>query len=130
MKNQKGNAIVVMLIFIIVVIVIGLAMWGLPLYSVYKKELYGQAELKQAEWNRQIIIQEAQAKEEAAVSWAKAEVIRANGSAEANEILQKQLGSPEAYLRWLYIDKLDLTKSQIIYLPTEAGMPLLEAGKR
>jgi regulator of protease activity HflC (stomatin/prohibitin superfamily) len=131
MKNQKGQSgLVILLCLSLAGMFIGLAMWGLPQYSVYKKELYGQAELAQAEWNRQIIIQEAKAKEEASVSWARAEVNRAKGSAEANEIVAKGLGGGEAYLRWLFIEKLDEIKGQIIYIPTEAGMPILEAGKR
>jgi hypothetical protein len=36
----------------------------------------------------------------------------------------------ENYLRYLWIDSLQHTQDKIIYIPTEAGMPLLEAGKR
>lgn len=109
--------------------IIGIAMWGLPKYSVYKKSLYGQAELAQAEWNRKIIVKEAEAKEEAAVSWARAEVSRAKGAAEANDILAGSLGGPEGYLRWLYIQMLEETDNNLIYIPTEAGLPILEAGR-
>lgn len=100
-----------------------------PQYCVWQKGLAGKAELKQAEWNRQILVQEALAKEEAAKSWAKAEVSRAKGAAEANEILAKSLGGSDGYLRWLFIDKLDDLEGQVIYLPTEAGLPILEANR-
>ncbi|MBE9515940.1 MAG: membrane protease subunit [Proteobacteria bacterium] len=119
-----------MLGILFIVFIIGLGMWGFPQYSVYKQSLYGQAELAQAEWNRQILIEEAKAKEIAAVSWARAEVERAKGAAEANQIVAEYLGGPEAYLRWLFIEQLSEIKGQIIYLPTEAGLPMLEAGKR
>lgn len=35
----------------------------------------------------------------------------------------------EGYLRYLWIDKLG-AGNQVIYVPTEAGLPILEAGKR
>jgi len=37
----------------------------------------------------------------------------------------------EAYLRWLYIEALkEKQGAEVIYVPTEAGLPILEAGKR
>lgn len=58
-----------------------LFMWGLPQYSVYQQNLEGEAELARATQNRQIAIQEAQAKKEAAHDLAAAEIIRAEGVA-------------------------------------------------
>jgi hypothetical protein len=104
---------------------------GCPPYNVWKQGLAGEAELARAEQNRQILINEAKAKEQSAKHWANAEIERAKGAAEANKIVAKSLGGSEGYLRWLFIEKLDEIKDgQIIYLPTEAGIPLLEAGKR
>ncbi len=40
------------------------------------------------------------------------------------------LGGPEGYLRYLYIQNLEDSKGQIIYVPTEGGLPILEAGQR
>ncbi len=130
MQTQPGQIKTIIVVAALALGIIGLAMWGLPKYSVYKRELYGQAELKQAEWNRQIVIQEAEAKKEAAKSWAQAEIERARGAAEANKIVGEYLGGPDAYLRWLFIEQLDKIQGQIIYLPTEAAIPILEAGKR
>ena len=49
-------------------------------------------------------------------------------------IMAQALGGPEAYLRWSYINMLQETAGkegrQTIYIPTEAGMPILEAGQR
>ncbi len=56
----------IILVCIIVGILIALSMWGMPRYRVYKLELDGKAQLKQAEWNRQIAIEEAQAEKAAA----------------------------------------------------------------
>lgn len=106
-----------------------LGMWGCPQYSVYQQNLEGEAELARATQNRQITIQEAQAKKEAAHDLAEAEVIRAEGVAKANEIIGKSLENNEAYLHYLFINNLENTKDQIIYIPTEASLPILEASR-
>jgi regulator of protease activity HflC (stomatin/prohibitin superfamily) len=104
-------------------------LWGCPQYSVYQQNLEGEAELARATQNRQIAIQEAQAKKESAHDLAKAEIIRAEGVAKANQIIGESLKANEAYLRYLWIDNMDKTQNQIIYIPTEAGLPILEAGR-
>jgi len=110
----------------LVLVIIG--MGGCPLYNVWEQGLSGEAELARAEQNRKILINEAMAKQESAKYWAQAEVERAKGAAEANRIVAESLGGPEGYLRWLFIEKLDeIENGQIIYLPTEAGVPILEA---
>lgn len=106
-----------------------LGMWGCPNYSVYQQNLEGEAELARATQNRQISIQEAQAKKESAKDLAEAEVIRASGVARANKIIGESLKGNDAYLHYLFINNLENTKDQIIYLPTEAGLPILEAGR-
>jgi len=109
-----------------------LAMWGCPTYNVYSARMTGEAELQQAQQNRQIAVQEAQAKMEAAKMLAQAEVERAKGVAQANKIIADGLKDNEAYLRYLWIT--DVANNQkgntVIYVPTEAQIPVLEAGKR
>lgn len=109
--------------------VTALGMYGCPTYNVWQKELSGKAQLKEAEWNRQIKIQEAAAQEESAKHLARAEIERAKGVAQANEIIGSSLKNNEAYLRYLWITELNQGQ-QVIYIPTEAGLPILEAGKR
>lgn len=103
------------------------ALWAK--YNVWRSGLAGEAELKQADWNRQIAVREAQAKLESAKALAQAEVERAKGVAQANKIIGDSLKDNEAYLRYLWIDGLQNTKNQIVYIPTEANLPILEAGK-
>lgn len=117
-------------ILIGMVVLIGVLMWGLPIYRVWQQGLAGQSELARAEYNRKIAIQEAEAKKESAVMLAQAEITRAEGVAKANQIIGLSLKGNEAYLRYLWIDTLAKDDKQIIYVPTEAGMPILEAGKR
>jgi predicted aminopeptidase len=106
---------------------VGVGMWGCPQYSVWQQGLSGQAELAKAEHNRQITIQEALAKKEAAKSLAEAEVERARGVAQANEIIGASLKDNEAYLRYLWLESLREGDNDVIYIPTEANMPILEA---
>ncbi len=107
--------------------IIGLGMWGCPQYNVWQQGLGGQAELKRAVFNRQITVEEARATLESADLLNKAEVLRARGVAEANEIIAGGLGGPQGYLRYLYIQQLAKRKGDTIYIPTEAGLPILEA---
>jgi regulator of protease activity HflC (stomatin/prohibitin superfamily) len=112
-----------------ILILSSLMLWGCPNYRVYQQNLEGEAELARATQNRQIEIQEAQAKAEAAEYLSKAEIERAKGVAEANRIIGESLKGNESYLRYLWIEKLDDDSGTIIYVPTEAGLPILEAGR-
>ena len=111
----------------LILIVSTLLMWGCPNYRVYQQNLEGEAELARATQNRQISIQEAQAKKESAKDLAEAEVIRASGAARANKIIGESLKGNEAYLHYLFINNMENTKNQVIYIPTESGLPILES---
>ena len=117
-------------IFAVIVIAGGFAA-GCPVYNVWSATKAGQAELAQATANRQIKVQEAEALAASAEFQAKAEVIRAQGVAKANEIIGKSLEGNESYLRYLWIQSLaDKTgDKEVIYVPTEANLPLLEASR-
>lgn len=132
--NRKGNAGIAAIVVAFVFLVLGglliLSMWGLPKYRIYKQDLRGQAELREAEWTKKISIEEAKALKESAVLKAEAEIERAKGVAEANRIIGDSLKGNEAYLRYLWIDGLNKDENSIIYVPTEAGLPILEAGQR
>jgi len=129
--DQEDRRIVKIVVVIIAAlcILIAVGMVGCPKYNVWQKGLKGQAELKQAEWNRQIAIKEAEAKKESATMLAAAEVERAKGVAEANNIIGESLQGNEAYLRYLWIQGLHDGSSEVIYVPTEAQLPILEAGR-
>ena len=101
-----------------------------PIYNVWRAGKVGLAELRNAEDNRQIASEEAKAKMESAKMLSEAEIVRARGVAEANKIIGDSLKGNEAYLRYLWIDGLNRNNQNVIYVPTEAGLPILEAGKR
>jgi hypothetical protein len=132
-KPEYSNAEMVgtvrALIILLLVIGIGAAL-GLPWYGVYRQGLRGEAELARAKANRQIAVQEAEAKKESARMLAEAEVERARGVAQANKIIGDSLQGNEAYLRYLWIQGLhEGAGPQVVYIPTEAGLPILEAGR-
>jgi len=129
-ETISGVVGVIILIGIGLGIILGL-IWGFQSFKVYSAEMSGHAEYAQAESSRRIKVLEAQAALDSASLTAQAEVKRAEGVAQANKIVADGLGGPEGYLRYLYIHMLDESKEkQVIYIPTEAGLPILEAGKR
>lgn len=112
------------------VVVGGLAMYGCPRYNVYSQRMEGQAILAHAQSSREVAVAEAKAKMESADLLAQAEVARAKGVAQANKIIGESLKGNETYLRYLWINNLETSKeAQVIYIPTEAGMPILEANR-
>jgi regulator of protease activity HflC (stomatin/prohibitin superfamily) len=113
----------------ILISTIGGCMYGMPKYNVYHQQMEGEAELAKANFSKQTAIQEAHAKMESAKLLADAEVIRAEGVAKANKIIGDSLNNNEAYLRYLYINNLEHSQNQIIYVPTEANLPILERRK-
>lgn len=130
MRREDINIPMVALAVVVAFLLLGGYMVGYPNYKVYEQELVGKAELARANSNRQIRIREAEAAKESAKLLAEAEVERARGVAQANEIIGQSLKGNEAYLRYLWIQGLQDEKNSTIYVPTEAGLPILEAGKR
>lgn len=125
------TTIVISTFFLILGIIILAVIYGVCAsyseYNVWSSGLAGEAELKQADWNRQIAVREAEAKLQSATLLANADIERAKGVAQANKIIGDSLRNNEGYLRYLWIDSIQQTKDQIIYVPTEANLPILEA---
>ena len=127
MENLKAFVGWSIIVIVILVIVIGTPMAVVPKYKVWQKELKGKAALRQAEWDKKVAIEEAKAFNESAEYRAQAEVTRAKGVSEANRIIGESLKDNEGYLRYLWIQGLQDGSSEIIYVPTEANLPILEA---
>lgn len=128
--QQSGNPILAigsLVLLCVVLLVGGCAGWNH--YRVYSAEQAGRAVLAEAQSSRQVKTLEAKAAKESAVQLAEAEVIRARGAANAIKVLQDRLGGPDNYLRYLQIQTLDAKDASIIYVPTEAGLPLTEASR-
>lgn len=102
---------------------------GCPYYNVWQQEMSGKAEYAKAEQNRKIKIEEAKANLEAEKLNAQAEIERAKGAAKAIEIENGSI--TPTYIQYLWVRQQNLSgeNSKIIYIPTENGLPLLEAGR-
>lgn len=127
--NLKNVFIFITSIIIIILSVISL-IWGMAAiykeYAIWSERKRGEAEYAHAEANRRIAILEAEAKMQSAKALAEAEIIRAEGVAKANKIIGTSLDGNEGYLRYLWIQGLQTNQMQVIYVPTEANLPILE----
>lgn len=107
---------------------VGSCMFGIPKYRVWQQEMAGKAEFAKAEQNRKIKIEEAKANLEAEKLNAQAEIERAKGAAEAIKIENGSI--TPAYIQYLWVRQQNAnSNNKIIYIPTEAGLPVLEAGR-
>jgi hypothetical protein len=136
MKNKSENGssefatigllAMVGIIFVVACLAIG------PQYNIYRQRAAGAAQLAHAQSSKEVAVAEAKAKMESATLLAEAEVIRAKGVAQANEIIGNSLKGNESYLHYLWITEVALNQQgkTVVYVPTEANFPILEAGHR
>lgn len=109
--------------------IIAICMYVFPKYGVWAAERSGEAQLKEAQYEEQIAIAEATARLKAAEMNKQAEVIEAQAVAESIKTIGNGINENPDYLRYLWIKNMADTKDQLIYIPTEAGLPILEAGR-
>lgn len=126
----KGSTILGLLI--VGLIGVMALMFGLPIYNVWQQEMAGKAEMAKAEQNRRILVEEAKAKLEAEKLNAQAEIERAKGMAEAMRVENGTLN--ETYNQYLFIRTLEKLADkgslpQIIYLPSEGMIPVMDLNK-
>ncbi len=107
------------------ILVIAFFMFAIPTYTVWSQEMSGRAEFAKAEQNRRIKIEEAKANLEAEKLNAQAEVERAKGAAEAIQIENGSL--TPTYIQYLWVRQQNTATDKVIYIPTEANLPILEA---
>ena len=112
-----------------VLVLICLGMYGCPQYRVYSARKDGEAILAHAQSSREVAVAEAKAKMESSSLLAQADTIRAHGVARSNQIIGVSLKNNTEYLHWLWIDNIEKNPQAVIYVPTEANMPILEAGR-
>lgn len=101
-------------------------------------EANGKALLLEAESSKKVQIEDAKGLAESselkaksminiAKAEAQAEIERAKGVAEANRIIGESLKGNMEYLKYLQIDAIRNSTGDKVYIPTEAGLPILEA---
>lgn len=112
---------------LLIVSVVVVCLIGCPSYNVYQQKKEGEAVLAHAQSSREVAVAEAKAKMESAALLAQADTIRAHGVARSNIIIGQSL--TDAYLHWYWIDNIEKNPQAVIYVPTEANMPIMEAGR-
>lgn len=129
MRGESEAVVVVVIIAALCAVgVIIFGIWALSKnVEVWSAEKTGQAELARAAQNRQIAVNEASAKAEASKLLAVAEIERAKGVAEANRIIGDSLKNNDGYLRYLWLQGLQTNQMQVVYVPTEANLPIMES---
>ena len=111
----------IILLVVSLLIIAGALMWGIPMYRVWTQELSGRAVLAKAEQTRKVLITQAKAEKDAALE--RAEAIRIVGQAAKDFPEYRTQEFIGAFAEALQEGKI----SQIIYVPTEANIPILEA---
>lgn len=97
--------------------------WAAPQYNVYEQKLAGEAALAKAVSTKQVLVTQAQAEKDSAVLRADAIKIVGQAAKDFPEYRQQEfIGA--------FADALQNGKvNQIIYVPTEANIPIIEAGR-
>jgi hypothetical protein len=124
MSEGTGFIVGVILLVILLISGIGGCMAFGPQYNVYSQEMSGKAELARADQNRQILVTQAQAERDSAKLRAEAIEIMGRAAQDFPEYRQQEFMG--AFGEALREGKI----GQVIYVPTEANIPIMEAGKR
>ena len=114
----------VALIVLIVLAVVITPFVALPVWNVWRQGLSGEAELRRAEQTKKIMIETARAEKE--MAQLRADAINILGEAAKKYPEYRQQEFIQAFGEALKEGEI----SQIIYVPTEGNIPILEAGKR
>lgn len=124
MEFNKKAIIISIISVVIAILLIILGMFGAKYYKVWALEMDGKALLMKASQEKQILIETAKAEKEAAMERAEAIKIIGEASQKYPEYrTQEFIGAFGDALK-------DGKINQIIYVPTEANIPILEVGKR
>ena len=105
---------------LVALILVAFGMWGCPQYNVYSQQMEGKAQLAKADQNRQILVTQAQAEKEAAQQ--RADAIKIVGQAAKDFPQYREQEFIGAFADAMREGKM----SQIIYVPTEANIPIIE----
>jgi hypothetical protein len=114
---------IITLSFLALIIIIGAAMYGIPNYTVWQQGLAGEAKLKRAGQEKLIMIEKAKAEVEAAKYRSKAIALIGEMAKKYPEYRQQEFIG--AFAEAMEEGNID----QIIYVATEAGIPILESNR-
>lgn len=101
-----------------------------PRYAVWAAHMSGKADLAKAMNDQQIQVAEAKSRLAAAEANKQAAIVEASAVAEQIKIIGDNVKEHPLYLTWQWIKMMEDREGTTIYVPTEANLPILEAGKR
>lgn len=112
-------------------IVLAWALYGMPKWRVWAQKKRGEADLQQAHQEQQIQVSQAQGRVDAAQLNKQAAIVEAEAVSEQIKVIGANLLDHPLYLKWQWVEMMNNRDSgDTIYVPTEANLPILEAGKR
>ena|SRR5271157_6473955 len=120
---------IVWVLSIVVGLIVAWSLIGYPYWRVWASHQRGLADLQQAKNEQQIQIAQAQCRLDAASLNKKAAIIEAEAVAEQIKAIGSQLTQHDLYLKWQWIKMMEEGDQSVIYVPTEASLPILEAGR-
>ena len=131
MENQTMSIKPLIILIVIALIIIAAVMIIMPQYNVWRRELAGKAELREQEYAKQIVVEQAKAELESSSLLSQAEVERAKGVAESMEIIGEKLEQNSSYLQYLAIQaQIKMAESPnhtTIYIPVGPnGIPIIK----
>ena len=124
-RNEKGDALMLLVIAMVVfsVATIAVLMFVIPKWNVWRAGLQGEALKMKAEQTKQILVTQAQAELDAA--GLRAQAIEKIGAMAQRYPEYRQQEFIGAFAEALHEGNIH----QIIYVPTEAGIPIIEASR-
>lgn len=127
MSDRNFPAVFGAFVILFLSAVVGGGLYGCPQYQVYSARMSGEATLAEATSSRMAKVAEAKARFESASYDAQAEVARAKGTRDANNIVISSFGSADERMKYLQIEAMKdgMKAGTTIYVPTEAGLPML-----
>lgn len=94
--------------------------------TLLEAESSKKAKIEEAKADLESAKLDAETKKVRAEADATAQIIRSKAKAEAIQIEAEAIGGKEQYLKMKQIEAM-YTKGKFVYIPTEAGLPILEA---
>ena len=124
-RNENGNVVVALAVVAVAVSIISIAvlMFAIPKWNVWRAGLQGEALKMKAEQTKQILVTQAQAELDAA--GLRAQAIERIGAVAQRYPEYRQQEFIGAFAEALHEGNIH----QIIYVPTEAGIPIIEASR-
>lgn len=124
MSSQKEDIIGFTVVGSVVFGIICFVFWVIPQYNVYRARMAGEAILANAEASKKVLIEQAKAEKEAAVL--RSEAIKIIGDVAKQYPEYREQEFIGAFAEALKEGKMQ----QVIYVPTEANVPIIESRNR